>query len=385
MAFPELTLLGRWTNTNPSTGLGKAANTAWSPAPVQTTEPALRQGYLTSNEVAEARYLVVYAPVSSSGSIQDLRDVQLVLDGELYDYVHLNANQQFLMAPAPDTLVRGTVIELGKPTYGRNGKAAPVTDATCPKATQTISVNATAGTNGATADYTVEVWGYVYPATTLATLMPVYTHPSTVVPDPLNRRTFTIPGRTISAGPNWKAHWSALPGGTKQTVANGQAAVHKLVRWAKNQNATQPSIAYQFQYQNSASQPGVEFAYQNLFFQLTSEEAIIAQRLGAVGPAPGSTGAEILSAAIYTPSETQSRHPLGGIPAGFYRSEAGFGLVPGETNLFYGLPALPQGDQLLTDESAYVGVVDNGTSIAAGEIVVGFAGILILSGAGGVI
>jgi|GEM_PF-2201965 len=385
MAFPELVLIGRWTLTGASTIPGKAPNTSWSPPPVQTTEPSLRMGYLTSHEVAEAKYLVVYPPVSSSGTIEDLREVSLVLDGEDYPYVYLAASQEFNMAPAPDTVTNGIIIDLGKSIWGRNGKPAGLLDATCPKANRTVSIKATAGENGVTDDYTVEVWGYIYPGDLLARLMPVYTVPSIVFPDPLNGRTFTVPGRTVTAGSDWTAHWTSLPGGLKQTVSNSQAAIHKLVRWAKNANPTQPSVAYQFQYQNSASSPGVAYAHENLFFQLTAEEAIIAERLGIDGPPPSSSGADVLSGAIYTPSESEKRHPLGGIPAGFYRGEAQFGLVAGTTNSFRGVPKLPQGEQLLTGEDAYVGVVDNGISIAANQIMVAFVGTLIESGAGGVI
>ena len=386
MAFPELRLLGRWTNTNASTGAGKQANTTWSPPPILTTEPALPQGMLKDTEVGEVALVVAYSPTSPNGAVDDLNDIQLVLDGSPYDYVHLSGRQDTSMVPPLARLRSGKPLWLGSPTWDRNGHPNDAVTATCPKFTESVTVNAIAGAAGIADDYTIDVYGYVYDAADLAALMPVYAPGDIVFPDRLNGRTLTIPGKIVTAtGGSWLTNWKQLPGGTEQAISDTSARVFPLVRHARNANATAVSQEYQYQYQNSSESPAVQFSRDNLYFKLTKSQALIARRFGVKSPAPTASGAQLLTAYLSTPSEAQKRHPEGGIPADYNLGTTNFGLAAGETNKFDGVPDLPQGPQLIWGETGYPTTIDNGQSVAANAITVAFVATLIESGAGNVI
>ena len=378
MAYPELRLLGRWTHTGTQN-----ANTTWSPAPVETTEPSLPQGMLNGKQVGEVAFPVIYSPTSASGAVDDLEYVQLVLDGQPYPYIYLSGRQDTNMAPAPGRIRRNLQLNFGKSFVGRNGQPNAPLQATLPKFTQSVTVNAIAGGTNITDDYTVELWGFVYDAVQLATLVPVYAFPAQNVPDPLNGRSFIVPAREISAMGDWTKNWKKLGGGLQQSTVDGQ--IHKLIRRARNLNATTASQGYRFQYQNSSATPAVQNPQDNLYWQLSANQAILAERLGVRSPMPTSTGAALLGAWIDTPSEPNHQHPVGGMPVDFNLNEYNFGLAQGETNKFDAVPQLPQGEQLLTDETAYVTVVDNGQSVAANALMVAFVGTLVETGAGGVI
>ena len=378
MAYPELRLLGRWTHTG-----NQNANTTWSPAPVETTEPSLPQGMLNGKQVGEVAFTVVYSPVSASGTVDDLAYIQLVLDGQPYPYIYLSGRQDTNMAPAPGRIRRNPQLTFGKPFLARNGRPNAPMDATLPKFTQTVTVNAIAGNTAISDDYTVELWGFVYDSIQLATLVPVYAFPPQALPDVLNQRSFTVPARQIAAEGDWTKHWKKLGGGLQQSTAEGQ--IHKLIRRARNSNATTASQGYRFQYQNSSNSPAVQNPQDNLYWQLSANQAIWAERIGVRSPQPTAGGAGLLGAWIDTPSEAQHQHPFGGMPVDYNLNEYNFGLVQGATNKFDALPPLPQGEQLLTDETAYITVVDNGQSVSAEAIMVGFSGVLVETGAGGVI
>ena len=378
MAYPELRLLGRWTHTGTQN-----ANNTWSPPPVQNTEPSLPQGMLNGKQVSEVAFPVVYSPVGSGGSIDDLDYIQLVLDGTPYPYVYFSGRQDTNMAPAPNRIRRNLQLSFGLPFLARNGKPNSPMMATCPKYTQSVSVNAIAGSTAITHDYVVELWGYTYDSLQLAQLVPVYAFGKQRINDPLNNRSFTVPSRQIPSEGDWTRHWKKLSGGLQQSTNEGQ--INKLIRRARNSNATTVSQGYRFQYQNSSNSPAVAKPQDNLFWQLSANQAIWAERIGVRAPQPTSAGAGLSVAWLETPSEKQHQHPLGGMPVDYNLNEFSFGLVAGATNTFDALPQLPQGEQLLTDEEAYVTVVDNGQSVAANAITVGFSGVLIETGSGGTI
>lgn len=380
MAYPERRLLGRFLHTGTL-----SANTHWSPTPQLVTSPALPQGYLNGQQVGEVEYLVVHSPRDPvTGAAQDLKYVQLVLDGTPYNYIYLSGRLDSLMAPDPQLMRRGKPIYFGKPIIGRNGQVASALDATCPKFVKSVSVQAIAGSSDVTADFQIDVYGYVYDSTDLATRIPVYDAGNIVIPDPLNSgRTFKVITTPIAANGDWKQGWRGLPGGPEQ--ASGIAhPIHKLVRVATNALATVANTGYIPKYA-SAQNPAVANAQDNLYFDLSAAQAIIAERLGLNGPAaPNSTGYDVLSAWIATASETQHQHPDGGIAADYNQGITRFGQSRLFTGLFDGVPELPQGNQLLTDEIAYPTFVDNGTSIPANDVRLAFVGTLIGTNAEGV-
>lgn len=385
MAFPELTLIGRWTNTNASTGLGKAANgDGWSPAPVSTTEPQLHQGLLNGKQVGEVAYAVIYSPVDSAGVAQALTRVRLVLDGEPYTYVNLDGQQGSNMAPNPRRIRFGRHYRFGRPTFGRNGQIAGLTDATCPKFITSAVPEAFAGSTAIDTDYTIELWGYVYDSLMLARQMPTYQPPDVPIPDPVNNRTFVVRGRRISADGDWRDHWLELPGGPAQSLSPRTdgltpTQVFPLVRRAFNSQPIETTQGYSFQYQNSSATPGVAAQRDNLYWNLTDQQAILLQRMGVIGPVP-SGGADLLSAWVQTSSQLEKRHPAGGIPADYNLGEMRFGLVKGTTNLYDALSELPQGDQLLWNETAYPTVIAQGGQLAANSVEMAVAALYFVSG-----
>jgi len=262
MAVPELTLLGKFTNSNANTGLGKAANTTWSPPAVQTTSPSLRQGMLNTTEVGEVLFMTVEPAEDATGTSYDLPYVQLVLDGEPYDPIVLDGGKLRNMAPRPNRLRRGNPITFGLPTLNPQGKPNPWFQITCPKFTESVVPQVIVGSTAVEADYTIYIWGYIYDATWLASEMPMVGGSALVVPDPLNDRELRIPGYAVAAkNGSWRSQWKTLPGGPTQGF-NAGAQLYKLVRRARNSNATTASQAYNFQYMNSSDSPAVARARQ---------------------------------------------------------------------------------------------------------------------------
>lgn len=385
MAVPELTLLGKFTNSNANTGLGKAANTTWSPPAVQTTSPSLRQGMLNTTEVGEVLFMTVEPAEDSTGTSYDLPYVQLVLDGEPYDPIVLDGGKLRNMAPRPNRLRRGNPVTFGLPTLNPQGKPNPWFQITCPKFTESVVPQVIVGATAVEADYTIYIWGYIYDATWLATQMPMVGGNALVVPDPLNDREFRVPGYAVAAkNGSWLSQWKTLPGGPTQGFSAG-AQLYKLVRRARNSNATTASQAYNFQYMNSSDSPAVARARDNLYWNLTENQAILLERFGVRGPQPSASGADLLAAWVETSSEKQQRHPQGGVDVSYLNNQLRFGLAQGRSDTYDPVPPLTQGTQLLWNERAYSTVVDNGTSLAADTITLAVVARVIQTGSGNTI
>ncbi len=387
MAWPERQLLGRWTYSVATLG-NLGAGASWTPTPVQVNSPNLPQGLLNGNQVGEVESIVVYSPVNMvTGASDDLKYIQLSLDGQQYPYVWVSGRNDSNMVP-PFSRIRsgpkgsGTYLSLGAPTYGLNGTIASPLDATCPKFITSATPVAWAGTTAVTHDFTIDLWGYVYNSTQLAGLMPTYYVPNNTVQvnDPRNGRIFTFPYLPVAASTDWRGAWTSLPGGISQN--NAQALpVNKFVRTSLNKNASTINMAYQPSYTNSA----VANPQDNLFFTLNAKQAILVQAYGVNGPtAPNSTGYDLNSAWIAVPNQAPQQAPAGGIPAAFNLSDVHFGLTAGQTYEYHGVPFLPEGPQLLWNEQAYLTWVDNGTSIPAGNVRQEMVAILIGSNAQGV-
>jgi len=385
MAVPELTLLGKFVNTNPVDGAGKAVNTTWSPPAVQTTSPQLRQGMINTTEVGEVLFCTVEPAEDSTGVAFDLPYVQLVLDGVPYDPIVLDGGKARNMAPRPNRLRRGNPITFGLPMLNPQGSPNPWFQATCPKFTESVVPQVMVGGTAVLADYTVYVWGYVYDATWLAGVMPVVGGSGLSVPDHANNRKFEISEYAVAAkNGSWRSAWKSLPGGPTQGFSAG-AQVYKLVRRARNSNPTTPSQAYTFQYQNSSTSPAVARARDNLYWNLTENQAILLERFGVRGPQPTSAGADLLAAWVETPSESQQRHPQGGVDVSYLNNQLRFGLAAGRADTYDPVPPLTQGTQLLWNERAYPTVVDNGTSLPANSITMAIVARVIETGSGNAI
>lgn len=382
--YPELRLLGRWTRSASQLG-AQAPQTVWSPPPILTNDPQLPQGQILSTEVGAVAYVVIHPPVSSSGQYEDLARVQLVLDGVPYPWVWYHGRKDLNMAPDPIKVRSGSILLLGDPPYtDQSGPADPLRN-TAPKFINSVSINAWAGSSPITDDYTIEVWGWTYDATKLAGLMPTYGGQNVVVSDILTGKAFTAVLPPVAANGDWRGAWKSLPGGPEQGTGTG-TPIYKLVRRAKNANATTPSNMYIPQYENSSQTPAVEFSSDNLYFNLNARQALLIEGWGVDGPqAPNSGGSDLLSAWINTPSEGQhQRHPRGGVPADYQLGRTKFGLVPGEADRYLGVPQLDV-PILVTNEIAHLAFIDNGTSIPALNVAMALVGVYLgPSGQGGI-
>lgn len=381
MAWPELQLIGRFTHTGTLN-----AGATWTPAPASINEPNLPQGLLSGTQVGEVERMVVYSPVNpATGTSDDLQFVQLSLDGVAYPYIWMSGRQDSAMAAPLNRLRRGSHISFGKPTFGLNGEVAGPLDATCPKFVTSATVTAWGGATNVTHDFTVELWGYIYDSVALAAIMPAY--PAASVPimdrrkDPTsqNPRFTVVRGQVLAAG-DWRGAWKALPGGMAQGESTSMP-INKLIRVSLNKNATVANTLYDPNYSNGA----VATAQENLSFRLTARQAMLIERYGVNGPAaPNATGYDLLAAWLRLPSQQPDQAPAGGIPADYNRGEVRFGLARGETNKFEGVPPLPEGPQLATNENAILTYVDNGTSIPANDVRQAMVATLIGSNAEGV-
>lgn len=381
--YPELQLLGRWTRSASSLG-NQGADTVWSPPPTMTNDPNLPQGKLNGTQVGAVAYVVVHSPVDG-GTIEDLNRVQLVLDGKPYSLIWFFGRKDYLTAPDPRKVEVGSPLWLGEPPYtDQDGPAGPLQN-TAPKFIDSVTVNAYAGDTAITQDYTVEIWGWTYHSVKLAGLMPSYGGQSVVVSDILSGKSFTVNVPSVAAAGDWRGAWTALPGGPQQGSGNG-TPIHKFIRRARNANATTAGETYIPQYENSSLTPAVEFADDNLYFTLNARQALLLEGWGVDGPsAPNSGGYDLKAAWIQTPAEgDHQRHPRGGRPADYQLGTTRFGLIPGATDRYAGIPLL-DAPLLATDETAYLTFVDNGTSVPAKNVAMTVVGTLLgPDGQGGV-
>lgn len=377
--YPELQLLGRWTHT----GTLSAGN-SWSPAPIAPNSPNLPQGKLNGNQVGAVAFAVIHSPVDGT-TIQDLDRVQLVLDGQPYPNVWYEGKKSSLTAPDPRKVRVGEVIWLGDAPYTQDGGPADPIKNTAPKFIDSVSVKAYAGTSDITADFTAEVYGWVYNSVKLAGFMPVYGGVTVPVYDALTGHAFNVEVPQVEASGDWRGAWTALPGGGQQSSGNG-TPISKIVRRAQNANATVASENYRPEYLNSSDSPAVKYSDDNLYFTLNARQALLIEGWGVNGPvAPNSSGNDLKAAWIQTPDESgHGQHPRGGRAADYQLGTTRFGLIPGATDRYAGISRLDV-PILSTNETVYLTFIDNGTSIAADDVSMAFIATLLgPTGQGGV-
>lgn len=385
MAWPERQLLGSWTYSVATSGnLGAGASTSFTAAAVNA--PNLPQGLLNGNQVGEVESIICYSPINqSTGAADDLKYIQLVLDGQQYPFIYMSGRNDSTMAPAFSRVAykpQFPYISLGQPTFGLNGTATPPLQATCPKFISSVVPMATAGTSAVTHDFTIELWGYVYSSVVLAQKMPAYGGGNYSINDARNNRTFVFPYPQVLANQDWRGAWTSLPGGLNQATGTTGLPVNKFIRTSLNAVASTVNQAFVPSWTSS----NVANPWDNLFFQLNLQQAILVERYGVRGPAaPNSAGNDLLTGYLAVPNQAPQQAPAGGIPAAWLRSDMRYGLRLGlNLNDYDGVPFLPEGPQLVWNEQAYLTWVDNGVSIGSGNVRQAFVGTLIGSNAQGV-
>ena len=393
MTYPERTLIGRFRHTGTQT-----KGNPWQPTPVRTTEPSILQGMLNGKQVGELTEVVVRSPVNYDGTPDHLGAVSVAMDGgNPSKYLLLPGRLQSNFTPPVQYLreerPRFLRYKLGEPTWNPEGYANPLDQATGFKFITSCVPYVYADTeNDTTQPYEIELWGYVYDAAFLAQLMQTYNPDDVDIYDTVNNRTFTLRGRPINGDGDWRLHWKELPGGDDQTVgpraSDGKltSKIFAFVREAENSSSISTTSAYQFNYSGPEATQGVSTMRQNLFWNLSQFQAIILERLGVRGPAPVSTSAgtpanDLLTLWLQTDDQPQKQHPNRGIPANYDRNEAHYGQRAGSEKLLVdALPYLPQGRQLLTNETAYPTVQAKTGDLDAETVHVAAAGLYAASG-----
>lgn len=385
--YPELTLLGRFRHTG-----NFSAGSSWQPTPVRTTEPNYYQGMLNGKQVGELKRVVIRSPVSATGAADAIGRMQVVLDGgSPSQYISLDASLGTAMAPDPADVDTSASVayDFGDSIWDPNGRPRGLDRALCPKFhTSAVPIFYADASTTITDPFEAEFWGYIYDSTDLAKIMPVYNPPDVEIVDVLNDRSYMLRGRPIAADGDWRGNWTKLPGGPAQTMeprpsdGNRTTKVLALARTSTNLNTIGTTSAYEFNYSGSGSVQGVSDPIQNLYWNLSRQQAILLQRFGVVGPLPtnASPSADLLTAWVETPSEVQKRHPAGGIPTNYWRNSLRYGLRSGQEKRFLAVPLLPQGPQLLTNEVAYPTVIAQGAAVAASAVSVAVTGIYAASG-----
>lgn len=263
----EMRLLADY--TQPAPPAVQAANTWNRPT------PAAVGGELETDERGEVVFAEIQPPVDGVGiNDEDLRRVVIILDGhEVGEYVSLSGIRTTLMAPSKDRIWQNKLYSFGAP-HSTN----PLLNTTL-KYKQNVTVAclagpAAAGITGASQQYRVRLWGYVYKADELPTafnggtmLFPTY------INDRARRRIVNIRKDPILINADT---WQTLPGGVNQGIPK----INPFARYAYNALATD---GLQGDYQFRFTAAGVLDENENLYWEFDDMDALIIEGL-AVSP-----------------------------------------------------------------------------------------------------
>lgn len=344
----EMQLLGDFRHTG-----AQAVGTWWRPT------AASGKGELASHEVAEIVYVEVIPPVTGAGVAEDLRRIQLNLDGKLEQYNLIPGTDTYLVTPPRTNARNGRFIAFGRPLWNVESGLRGALQATCPKFRDSVTIEALAG-GAITADYRVRLWGYRYRAVDLPDLAQIIGG-SDVISDPVSGRVSDLIAK--AALQPLEDTWTQLPGGLDQAVPK----IFSFLRMGFNANATTANIPYELRFDigNVASRE------EDLYFPYDTEKKIaVIKGLGVRAPA------HLL----------QTWVDIGGDERPYSRWPTTQGLNPlhfGNAAAFIGpvteyltVPLLDD-PIVVSNEKAVVRVIDDGTSIAANQIAVIANGTLI--------
>ncbi|GAI10937.1 unnamed protein product, partial [marine sediment metagenome] len=228
-----------------------------------------------------------------------------------------------------------------------------------------ITFECLAGAGGITGDYRIRLWGYVYKVNELPAVFGTMLFPARLV-DRARGRTLTLSKDSI---PVTEKTWKTLPGGKDQSIPK----INPFVRYAFNKKVTDgKSGDYQFRYDTG----NVDDIDESLYFDFDSLEALFVEGLGIRADAAGHLEkTALLIAGDY--------HPKGLMPTTYADNPLHFGLtypfifntLP-ENPFFYPIPKLDK-PYLVWGEKGMVIVRDDGTVVAANDLIVALDGIRI--------
>lgn len=348
----ELQLLGDFYHTGT-----QADGSVW--------RPSAREGNaeLDSHEVAEVVYMEVVPPINA-GTPEALEEIHLVLDEKSYEeYISILGTDTYLMCPPKNNIFKGGLLAFGTPMINAVKGASPLYEGVCPKFAKSVKIEAKAGEGGITQPYRIRLWGYRYPVQELSRLVGSVGG-RLEIRDERTNRALVVQKPVVAA--TWET-WTQLPGGVDQAPPK----INPLIRYAKNAKATTPGEAYQFRYDTG----DVALRTEDLYFPFDIwNKALVVHGLGVRGPA----------ALAYAFLNIDGRdRPKGRFPVAEPLNPLHFGkadpILPSDISAYFTIPKFDK-PYLIWQDKGYVAVRDDGTSIAANQIVVALSGLLIETG-----
>jgi len=361
----EMRLLADY--TQPAPPVVQAANTWNRPT------PAAVGGELETDERGEVVFAEILPPVDGVGiNDEDLRKVVIVLDGhETGEYVSLSGIRTSLMAPPMDRIFQGKLYSFGTP-----GSINPLLNTTL-KYKQNVTVAclagaAAAGITGASQQYRVRLWGYVYKADELPIAFnggvmqfPAYLN------DRARKRVVNISKAPIPINADT---WQTLPGGVNQAIPK----INPFARFAYNALATD---ALQGDYQFRFSALGVLDEEENLYWEFDDKDALLIKGLG-VSPSldtlmpPGGLFPNLARTGLRIDGDYHPKGPttrLSLFPTDGLINHLNYGWLPIVLNvaapiapldIYAAIPKLEKA-LLIHNEIGYVVIRDNGVAVPA--------------------
>lgn len=365
----ELQVLGNFYRDPAVEGV-QAAGTWWRPSPSKAN-----LGELDSHEVAEVVQAIILPPVNPDGTPDLLQRVQLNLDGKLEQYNILNGTDTYLVYADKEHMLFGQVVTFGRPMFAVQNGLDGVLEATCPKYRKSVTVECLAGAGGIDQPYRVILLGYRYRAeelgTALAHLGGAFGGTGTIRDRATGRESDLIAKAPVAIA---EETWTQLPGGLDQAVPK----VFSFTRFAFNARATTANLPYEFRFKDGF----VGSREEDLLFEYDIERRIaIIKGLGVRGVSAAAR--QNLKEAWWDvggDERPKSRWPITENVNTRQHNMLHFGKgdpqYPGDFPIYYPIKLLPD-PVLISGEKAVLKVVDNGTSVAAGDIVVAVTGTLI--------
>jgi len=335
--------------------------------------PAAVGGELEADESGEVVFAEIVPPVDGVGiNDEDLRKVVIVLDGhETGEYVSLSGIRTSLMTPPMDRIFQGKLYSFGTP-----GSINPLLNTTL-KYKQNVTVAclagaAAAGITGASQQYRVRLWGYVYKADELPIAFnggvmqfPAYLN------DRARKRVVNISKAPIPINADT---WQTLPGGVNQAIPK----INPFARFAYNALATD---ALQGDYQFRFSALGVLDEEENLYWEFDDKDALLIKGLG-VSPSldtlmpPGGLFPNLARTGLRIDGDYHPKGPttrLSLIPSDALMNHINYGWLPVVLNtvapiapldIYAAIPKLEK-PYLIHNEIGMVVVRDNGVAVPA--------------------
>jgi len=368
MEHYELRLLADY--TQPAPPALQAANTWNRPT------PAAVGGELEADERGEVVFAEIQPPVNAPGlNDEDLRKVVIVLDGhEVGEYVSLSGIRTTLMAPVKERIWGAKLYSFGTPR-----STNPLLNTTL-KYKQNVTVAclagpAVAGITGASQQYRVRLWGYVYKASELPTAFNggVMLFPTQLV-DHARRRTVPISKDPIEINGDT---WQTLPGGVNQGIPK----INPFARYAYNALATD---GLQGDYQFRFTQASVIDENENLYWEFDDKDALLIEGLGIsasfdtlmppAGAFPNLARTGLRIDGDYHPKGPTTRQSM--FPTDALINQLNYGWLPIVLNvaapvapldIYVAIPKLNR-PYLIWNEIGYVTIRDNGVAVPAAPL-----------------